>query len=213
MMAGMAVVVAATLSACGGTGATGSNPAISGVVGPDVEVVNGRVLLSMVFQNININGGATIPIPKYPNSSLQVGPDFQSSGTLLVLTIAVTDFLGNNGTTLDPQALPGGRPLPSVSAGVLPAIAIQVPQLFNTVFYIGPQILGFFVPFGQLNLAGSIVSFRFFDKTNKPVGILALVGSDQNNKHAGILAMIRADLLGILPAPKASTLKALAKLY
>lgn len=204
-MAGLAVLVAISFTACGGRG-SGLNPEIAGVTGPDVELVNGRLMLSMVFNNVSVDGGATIPIPKYPNSSVQIGPDFQSAGTLLVLTISTTDFLGDKGASLNPQALPGGRPLPSVAAGVMPAIALQIPQLFNTVLYVGPEIIGFFVPFKKLDLAGSILSFRFYNKGGDPVGILSLVGSDAAGLNAGILAMMRADLLGILKAPSAAKL-------
>lgn len=204
-VAGLAVLMAITLTACGGSG-TGVNTKIEGITGPDVELVNGRLVLSMVFNNLSIDGGATIPIPKYPNSSVQIGPDFMSSGTLLVLTVNVTDFIKDQGTFFDPQTLPGGRPLPSVAAGKLPAVAVQVPQLFNSVLYVGPEVLGFFVPFQGLDLAGSIVTFRFHNKAGEPVGILGLVGSDAQGKNAGILALMRADLLGIFKKPSAATL-------
>jgi len=209
---GLGMIAALTLSSCGGSGA-GVNPSIDGIVGPDVEFINGRVVLSMVFKNLQIDGGATIPVPKYPNSSVQVGPDFQSAGTLLVLTISATDFIKDKGTLFNPQTLPGGRPVPSVAAGSLPAIAVQVPQLFNTVFYVGPSVLGFFVPFNKLDLAGSILTFRFHNKAGEAVGILGLVGSDSTGKNAGILAMIRADLIGILKKPSTSTMASLAARY
>jgi hypothetical protein len=211
----LAMIVAATsLSGCGGTGA-GVNTKIDGITGPDVEVVNGRVILSMVFNNVAIEGGATIPVPKYPNSSVQVGPDFQSAGTLLTLTVNVDDFLGDRGTKFDPQTLPGGRPLPSVAAGSLPAVAMQIPQLFNAVFYVGPEVIGFFVPFEKIDLAGSMVTFRFYNKQGASVGIVSLVGSDANKKNAGVLALMRADLLGIIKqtaSMKASALE-LSKIY
>jgi hypothetical protein len=207
---GVAAAMALALTACGGS-STGTNPVISGVTGPDVEVVNGRVVLSMVFQSISIDGGATIPIPKYPNSSIEVGPDFQSAGTLLVLTISVSDFL-KGGHVFDPQTLPGGRPLPGVAAGVMPAVAIQVKQLANMVFYVGPQVLGVFVPFNKLNLQGAIVSFRFYNKTGTPVGMISLVGSDASGANAGILALVDANLAGILKPLTAAQTAALAKL-
>lgn len=207
--AGVAVLMAVTLTACGGKG-TGKNPLISGVTGPDVEVVNGRLIMSMVFQDIQIDGGATIPIPKYPNSSVQVGPDFASAGTILVLSVAVTDFLKDKGTLFNPQTLPGGRPIPGIASGVVPAIAIQVPQLMNMVFYVGMEVLGVFVPFSKLDMQGAIVSFRFYNKAGEPVGMLSLVGNDTAGQNAGILALVRADLAGILKGPSASTLKQLA---
>ena len=204
----LSVLVAVALSSCGGTGSNG-NPIISGVLGPNVSFVNGLIILSMTFQNINLAGGATLPIPGYPNSSVQVGPDFQSAGTLLVLTVSAKDVIGNAGVLLPSQTLPGGRPLPSVAAGVMPALAIQIPALFNTVLYIGPSILGFFVPVGGLNLAGSIVSFRFNDVNGNPAGILSIVGTDSAGANSGILAMMDLNLLGVLnstptPTPTAT---------
>lgn len=204
VLSGAAVFAALAITACGSGG--GLNPQIAGVTGPDVELVGGRLILSMTFQNVSVDAGVTIPIKQYPNSSLQVGPDFQSNGTLIVLTMSVPDYLGNQGQGLNPQALPGGRPLPSVAAGVMPAVAIQVKQLFNTVFYVGPQVIGFFVPFNKLDLAGTILTFRFYDKVNKPVGILALVGSDANDQNAGILAMMNTNLMGIIHNPSNNAL-------
>lgn len=208
--ASLAVLMAVTLSAC--VKGSGKNPLIEGVTGPDVEVVNGRLVFSMVFQSVSIDGGATIPIPKYPNSSVQVGPDFQSAGTLLVLTISISDFLKDKGSLFNPQTLPGGRPLPGVAAGVIPAVAIQVPKLMNMVFYVGPEVLGVFVPLAKLNLQGAIVSFRFYNKASEPIGMISLVGADAEGNNAGILALIRADLAGILKKPSASTLASLASM-
>jgi len=207
--AGLAALMAITLSACGGS-STGQNTVIAGITGPDMEVVNGRLILSMVFQNVAINAGATIPIPKYPNSSIQIGPDFQSAGTLLVLTIAVSDFLSDKGTFFNPQTLPGGRPVPGIAAGVVPAIAIQVPQLMNMVLYVGPAVIGVFVPFAKLNMQGAIVSFRFYNKAGAAVGMLSLVGSDAAGQNAGILTLIQANLAGILPPASAAQLAALS---
>lgn len=182
------------LSSCGGTG---TNPTINGVIGPNVNTLNGIVTVSMVFQDIVIDGGATIPIPQYPNSFFQVGPDFQSGGTLLSVSVNAQDFLGNQGQGLDPQTLPGGRPLPGVAAGALPAIAVAIPQLKNSVLYFGPQVMGLFVPFEKLDLAGSILSFRFHNKEGAPVGNISLVGSDPSGANAGILMLMDPDLLGI----------------
>jgi hypothetical protein len=207
----MAILLATTLAACGGKG--GINTKIDGIIGPDVEVAGGNLLVSMVFTNLQIDGGATIPIPKYPNSSLQIGPDFQSNGTLLVLTVGLPDYKNNLGQGLDPQSLPGGRPLPAVASGVMPAMALQIKQLMNTVLYVGPQVIGFFVPFKALNsLNGAILSFRYYNKTGEPVGNMSLVGADTQGQNAGILLMMRADLMGIIGKPSNSTLRQLAQL-
>jgi hypothetical protein len=193
------------LTGCGGAG-TGSNPTISGVNGPTVNFVNGTVVVSMVFDNISIDGGATVPIPKYPNSTFEVGPDFQSGGMLVSLTVSATDFLGNQGAGLNPQTLPGGRPLPGVAAGALPAIAVAIPKLDNAVLYLGPSVIGVFIPFKQLNIAGTIATFRFYNSAKAAVGNISIVGSDANGANAGLLMMMDPALLGIkgLKAQKAA---------
>lgn len=188
-------VLALVLSACGGNG-SGTNTKIDGIDGPHVEIVNGNIIMSLVFQNMSIDGGATIPIPKYPNSTLQIGPDFQSNGTLFSLTVKVSDYLGNVGAGLDPHTLPGGRPLPGVASGALPSVAFQIPQLMNTTFYVGPDVIGFFVPF-KLDTSGAILTFRFYDNSSKPVGNLSLVGADQEGKNSGVLLLLSANLLGL----------------
>lgn len=204
----LAALIALTTSRCSVN--DGVNPVITGVTGPNVEVVNGRLILNMTFNDITTEGTATIPIPKYPNSSIMVASDFQTGGTLIVVTVAVSDFLSDKGTMFDPQTLPGGRPIPGVAAGVIPAIAIQVPTLMNMVFYVGPEVIGVFVPFKKLDMQGAILNFRFYNKDKKPVGMLSLVGQDAQGLNGGILAMIRADLAGILKKPSASALAKLA---
>lgn len=190
--ASLALAFSVGLVGCGGQGG-GQNPTIAGISGPTVELIDGRFLLTMSFSNVNVNAGVTIPIPKYPNSSLSIGPDFATDGMLLVLTVSVEDFVNVGANGLDPQKLPGGRPLPTVSSGQLPAIALQVPQILNSIFYVGPQVLGFFVPFNRLNLAGTILSYRFYDKSGVAVGSISLVGQDANKQNAGLLVLINID--------------------
>lgn len=180
------------LVGCGGKGG-GLNPEIAGIDGPNVELIDGRFILSMTFEDISFDGGVTLPVPNYPNSSLSVGPDFESDGMLLVFTVAIEDFVDVNGRYMDPQKLPGGRPLPGVSSGRLPAAAMRIPQVLNSVFYVGPKVLGFFVPVKQLDLQGGILTFRFHDKDGVRVGNISLVGQDQNGKNAGLLVLINID--------------------
>ncbi len=197
-----ALSLAALTSLAGCGGGKGTNPTIDGIDGPFVEYVGGRVLLSMVLKNVVVDAGVTMPIPKYPSSTLQIGPDFNSTGTLISLTINAADFLGNKGEGFDPTTLPGGRPLPGVAAGALPAIAMQIPSLSNAVIYVGPEVLGFFMPFNKLDTGGAIISFSFHNKDGDRVGTLSLVGSDANGKNAGILALMNVDLLGLVGQQK-----------
>lgn len=191
----------------------GVNVNIPGLVGPNVELVNGYVLLKMVFADLSADVGVTIPIPKYPNSSIQIGPDFQSAGTLFVLAVSTKDFLNDRGNGFKENlTLPGGRPLPGVGSGTLPGVAIVIPQLLNSTFYVGREVIGLFVPF-EFRSGGITGSYRFYDGAKKPIGILALVGEDANRKNSGLLALMRADLLGILPSPSAAALRKLDQMF
>jgi hypothetical protein len=194
------------LVGCGGSGGGGTNPTIDGVDGPYVEYTAGKVYFSMILKNVEAVGGAMIPIPKYPNSVLQIGPDFNSAGTLLMLTIDASDWLANKGNGFDPQKLPGGRDLPGVIGGQMPAFALVLPDFHNAVFYVGPEVIGFFMPFGHFDTSGAIISFRFYNKKNEPVGTLSLVGEDSDGKNCGLLALMNVDLLGIINGTDKKTL-------
>lgn len=175
----------------------GENPLVNGIDGPSVHLLNGQVIFSIAIHDISIDIGMVIPVPRYPHSSFQIGPDFQSNGVLLSLSLSIEDFIENQGLGLNPQALPGGRPIPGVAAGALPAMAVQIPVLQNAVLYLGPQVIGLFVPFEELDLLGMIITFKFFDTDKRRVGFLSLVGSDVRGQHAGILALMHPDLLGV----------------
>ncbi len=182
--------LAVVLVGCGGGG--GENPSIAGISGPDVNIVNGYFILSMTFRHIHFDGGVTIPIKNYPNSSISVGPDFESDGMLLTFNIAIEDFVEKENIEMNPQSLPGGRPLPSVADGALPAIAITVPELNDTIFYVGNKIFGVFVPF-KMDFLGVTITHRFYDVMGIRAGNISLVNSDAEGENGGLLVLINVD--------------------
>ncbi len=137
---------AAIFSTSCGQGGSKLNMEIPGVKGPVVTLVEDNVLISMVFQDLVIDGGLRYAIPKYPNSYLEIAPDFQSGGTLMAVSVSLQDVFHGQAKFLDPQKLPGGRPLPGVLGGQLPAVAFSIEKFHNMAFYLGPEIFGIFVP-------------------------------------------------------------------
>ena len=99
---------------------------IPGVKGPNVSLVGDNVLVDIVMENVHIEGGARYSIPQYNNSYLEVSPDLESDGTLLAFSVSLDDIFGDNVQRLDPKTLPGGRAIPGVSSGTLPAVAFSV---------------------------------------------------------------------------------------
>lgn len=172
-----------------GNGTSSSNIHVPGVNKMSVTLNQDAVLISMVFESIQLDGGLRYNIPKYPNSYLEISPDLQSSGTLMAINIAINDVLNTGLQKLDPQSLPGGRPLPGVAGGRLPAVAFTIEKFHNMGFYIGPQVFGVFIPVNSLGIGSSIITARYYTGKSR-IGNISLVGDDANGENSGILLML-----------------------
>ena len=177
------------LTSCGGDATSGSNLQIPGVDGPKITLVQDTVLISVVFQNLQLDGGLRYNIPKYPKSYIEISPDLMSSGTLMAINLSLDDVLNGKLQTLDPQTLPGGRALPGVAGGRLPAVAFTIEKFKNMSFYVGPKLFGVFIPLNDPGIGSSIITARYFVGQNR-MGNLSLVGADVNGENAGILLML-----------------------
>lgn len=189
-----AVLLALTISTLSllsiscGDGSDERNVQIPGVNGPVVTLLEDNVMISMVFENLIMDAGLRFNIPKYPNSYIELSPDMESEGTLLAFSISLQDIFDLNLETLDPTALPGGRPLPGILGGTLPSVAVQLDKLKEgTTLYIGKDIFGLFVP-TNIDFQG-IASFKYYS-SGKRTGNLHLVGNDVNGENSGILLML-----------------------
>lgn len=173
-----------SLVSCGGGT---RNVEIAGVDGPHVSLSQDNMIVRMTFENVELEGGLRYSIPKYPNSYLEVSGAAEGGATVY-MSLSLADVLNGDLLTLDPQALPGGRPLPGVATGSLPAVAFSVENFNNMSFYVGPQVFGIFVP-NDMGIDNSIASFRYFIG-EKRAGTVSVVGNDVNGENGGILLML-----------------------
>lgn len=172
-----------------GNGTSAANIKIPGVSKSAITLNNDSVLIAFVFDNIHLEAGLRYNIPKYPNSYVEISPDLQSAGTLMSISIALKDFAGSLLQNLDPQSLPGGRALPGVASGRLPAIAFSIEKFKGVSFYVGPKIFGAFIPLNNLGIGNSIMTARYYVSSTR-VGNISLVGPDSNGENSGLLLML-----------------------
>jgi len=187
----LALVVSMSMFAtsCGnGNGVGGSSLQIPGVNGPTINLVGMDVVISMTITAFTIDIGGSYYIPNFPNSSIEVSPSESGSGTLVSVSVNLNDILGNNIQNLSEMTLPGGRPLPSVAAGQLPASAFTIPAWDNVVVYLGPTVFGVFIPVPGM-IQGAIVTASY-KVSGTTLGTLSLVGSDSNKQNGGFLLLI-----------------------
>jgi hypothetical protein len=176
------------LSTSCGSGTSAKNISIPGVSKSAITLNNDAVLITFVFDNIQLDGGLRYNIPKYPNSYIEISPDLQSAGTLMAINVGIKDALNTSLQMLDPQTLPGGRALPGVNGGRMPAVAFSIEKFHNMAFYIGPKLFGVFIPV-HLNMQGTMLTARYF-VSNSRVGNISIVGEDANGENSGILLLL-----------------------
>ncbi|MBY0415097.1 MAG: hypothetical protein K2Q18_13080 [Bdellovibrionales bacterium] len=186
------IVAIATIATLGFTTSCGKNDSsnidIAGVKGPTVSLLQDNMMISAVFENIQLDGGLRYNIPKYKYSFIEISPDLESAGTLMQVSISLKDIVDGKLDQLDPQQLPGGRPLPGVASGSLPAVAFTIEKFKNMSVYLGKDVFGIFLPV-NVGVEGAIASFRYYIG-EKRAGTVSLVGTDANGQNSGILLML-----------------------
>jgi hypothetical protein len=186
LVATLAIFTLGFATSCGNN--SSSNIQIAGVRGPNVQLLQDNLTISMVFENVQLDGGLRYNIPKYNYSYLEISPDLQSNGTLMSISVSLKDIVDGNLDQLDPQKLPGGRPLPGVAGGALPAVAFSIEKFHNMTFYLGKQAFGIFVP-AKIGVDGAIASFRYYIN-QKAAGTISLVGNDERGENGGVLLLL-----------------------
>lgn len=186
LVAAVAIFTLGFATSCGNN--SSSNIQIAGIQGPNVALLQDNLLITLVFENIQLEGGLRYNIPKYKYSYLEISPDLQSAGTLMSISISLKDIVGGGLDQLDPQKLPGGRNIPGVASGSLPAVAFSVEKFHNMAFYLGTNAFGIFIPV-NIGVDGAIASFRYY-MNSKAAGTISLVGKDEKGENAGLLLMI-----------------------
>ncbi len=169
-----------------------SNLEIDGVKGPTVKLEGDYIKVDALFENIIFEGDLYYSIPNFPESTVHLSSGSEG-GLQLDFDIALNDVFNGNVKKLPPQSLPGGRALPGVSGGRLPAAAFSVEKFDGVVFYVGNDFFGIFYPYDLESIGqGTIITTRYYIG-NRKSGTLSVVGPDENMENDGVLLMLNLD--------------------
>lgn len=187
---------------------------IPGVNGPYLNVQDGKILLTVELERIELGAGVTLPVPKLPNSSVTVGPalgdDGTIGGTLIRVAFDLKDVESDDFRVVPAQTLPDGRPFPFMINGTLPALAFNIPKAKNATFYVSEKVFGFFLPLKIPSDFNVDVSYRI-RINGQNYGIVSLIHADEQNEGSGVVALLTLD--EIRDNPDAQKLIRLSKRY
>jgi hypothetical protein len=166
----------------------GKVPKIPGVAGPKVNVLDGKILLSVGLEKIDIPAGVTLPIPKLPNSDITIGPRWDG-GTLIQIVFDPSDIKSEYFSVVPREVLPDGRPFPFLAGGELPALAINVPAAFDMTFYGSRKLFGFFIPVKLPKEFYADIHYRI--KINgKNIGVVSLIHPNDRGEGSGFVLLL-----------------------
>ena len=185
------VIIFLTLFGFSSCVGTGTNLEIPGVKGPNLTLTNTHVLITAVFQNLNLAVGLRYKIPGSKDSYIELSPDLQSSGTLLSVGLSIEDVFGSKVDDLVPMGLPGGRALPEISGGRMPGVKFSIKNFANMVFYLDDDKYGIFFP---MNITIFMPVGFDFHVGSKVVGRMHIISPDLSNANSGFLLMLNRDI-------------------
>jgi hypothetical protein len=186
----LAFAAALSFSGCGNTN-VGGDAGIKGVGDFKFAVANGNASLSVVLETLRIDAGARVPIAKPAGAFIEMGPDFQSGGTLLVLSVPLSSLMKDY-TGLPLVGLPDGRALPGVREGALGAVAFELPAIGLTYFYLSGDAYGVFFPV-SLPEVPVLVSSKIKDEKGNLLGVIWGVPKSGKNQMSGVLFLFPMD--------------------
>lgn len=185
------VMLGLNLAACGPTSAKGGSSGINGLGGYKLDIANGYARLSIVFENLQADVGARIPLQRPANAYIEIGPDFNSNGTLFVITVpAASLFQGTDGLPL--AGLPDGRPIPYIRNGLLGATQVNLPLFGTTYLYLAADVFGIFIPVNLPDVP-VMVTTRIRDEGGNVLGALVGIPKGRTGWISGILFLFPID--------------------
>lgn len=174
---------------------------------PDVRVTFGDpVTLILPLKDLEITVGIRIPIPDLEGAFVELTPQIGANPSTLVLSVPAKAFDNPAFRLRDPATLPGGRPLPKIGDGKLPAVGLEVPQWKHIVFYLGLEVAAVFVP-TQGKDPDVQITLPITDPNGKDIGFISRIPQDNNGQNGGYFVSFFWELATSLPPGQFGTIR------
>ncbi len=168
----------------------GETPKIPGVDGPKINVVNGKIVVSVRLENLELPIGVNLPLSnKLEGANVGVGPAGLESGTLIQATFDTASVNTDFFDVVPSNIMPNGEPFPFLTGGELPSHAFHVPKALDMTFYASKKVFGFFLPIKLGSNVTFDVPFRL-KIGGQNVGIISAIGNNSEGEGSGIMVLL-----------------------
>lgn len=148
-------------------------------------IAKGRASVSVVFEDLHLDQGVTIPLSRPVGAFVELAPDLKTMGTLFMISVPLESLFQGTGD-LPWVGLPDGRPIPGVTNGVLGALTVNLPVLGTIFLYMGTDVFGIFFPI-PLPTLPAMVSFKISDEKGNLLGVLYGIPKSAKGAVSGAL--------------------------
>ncbi len=183
------IVLASTLSSSQQVSAMEMELDVPGMQGPYIMLEDNTLNISLVIEQLSLDGGFRKDIPQYRDSYIEFTPDAGSEGMMVSMQFSIDNFFNTELYGEKRQKLPGGRALPGVPFGRLPGVRLSIDALNGTTFYLNKKFFGVFIPLSFDIGTNNIVTFRYHSKGRR-AGNISLVGADEYGENSGLLILL-----------------------
>lgn len=187
-----AAVVCFAIVAASSCGQQGGLPQINGIQGPFVNMLDGKVQVTIKMLNLNVDAGIRVPIYTLRESFAELAPNVIDGGMMFTMAIDADDLKDFDIGVGDGNTLPDGRPLPGIPGGTLKdSLRIDTKIGKQDVsWYFHEQLFGVWLPFGFET--AQISGYWNINISQKNVGFLGIVGNEvATGRKAGGVVLLR----------------------
>lgn len=166
----------------------------------DIKLTFGDpVTLSIPLKGQNIKFGVKVQIPDLEGAYVELIPKIGDKAPVVFLSVPRDVFDNDKFRLRDPATLPGGRELPKVATGKLPAVALQVKEWNDVVFYLGFEVAGVFIPTKGKD-PDLEITLPMSDNNGRQIGWWTRIPQDTAQSNGGYFISFNWNLVTTSPA-------------